>query len=271
MTYTFLDRTGSASVSFAGEVTLTGSRSTAGYRVEAERDLLDRAPLPSGFREPLHKWADKLAGTPSADLLADLHSRFGLEWRRIARLLGVSVRAVNKWREGGGLSPDRDQSLRELVAFCEVAVGEGVGDVAAWMASRPISAIPVQRADLYAAGAVDRLLDSFGGPLSTDVIDRFVPGWRDKQALETTPLHLQVRFGTDGDVLVDVQELPGVFGVGPSLLEARRSLVGALRDYVADWVDDLHEAPNHAPYEDVVNLIRGTSDEDLVRYLHGDS
>jgi hypothetical protein len=270
VTHLGADHTGSASVSFAGNLTITGAWATTGYSAEAQRDLLDRAPLPLTFPEPLHKWLDKLAGTPAADMLADLHIRFGLGWRRIAQLLGVSVRAVNKWRDGGGLSPASDLAVRKLLAFSELARGEGVLDLNAWMASQPIADVLADRAELYAAGAVDALLDNLQSPLPLGVVSQWIPRWREK-ALAVTPLHLQIDFDTDGDVIASTEELPWVFAVASSLDEARHLLILELQDYANDWVDHLHEAPNHAGYRDIVNLIRSADDEKLLGYLHADA
>lgn len=267
MTYAVADHTGSASVSFAGDTTLTGGWATAGYRPEAQRALLDRAPLRSMFKEPIHKWVEKLAGTPAADLLADLHTRFRLSWRQIAQLLGFSVRSVNKWREGGGMTGESYLALRRLVAFCEVASMEGAEDLDAWMGTYPITDIPVDRAELYAAGAIDALLRSVDGSLSLDVLDRWIPRWREKVALQGPPLHLQIAFDTDGAVVASVEELPDIVAVGSSVGEARRELVGVLRDYANDWIDHLHAAPNHAPYRGVVRAIREADDGQLLRYL----
>ncbi len=267
MTYARADRTGSASVTFADEATLTGEWGTAGYRPEAQRSLMERAPLTSPRSEPLHRLVDKLAGTPAVDLLDDLHQRCGLSWRRIAQLLGVSVRAVNKWREGGGISDDRERTLRELSAFCDVALDQGIGAVDAWLESEPWSGVPVSRADLYAARAAELLLRSVGGHLPREALDRWIPSWREKAALLDTRLHLQVSFDDDGDVIVSVEELPEVVAVGSSLTDARERLVAELRDYARDWVDHLHDAPNHALRRDVVEVIQRATDDDLRAHL----
>src|SRR4029077_5017288 len=95
-------RTGEGLVTLRGAGLLTGQRASAHYRLEAEGLLLGFSPLPKPEPERVDRWTDKLAGPPPIDLLADLHERFGLEWRRMAQLLGVSVTAINKWRSGGG-------------------------------------------------------------------------------------------------------------------------------------------------------------------------
>jgi len=267
MTYAKADRTGAASVTFADEATLTGQWGTAGYRPDAQRSLMEQAPLTPLRFEPLHRLVDKLAGTPAVDLLDDLHQRCGLSWRRMAQLLGVSVRAVSKWREGGGLSDDRERTLRELSAFCEVALDQGIGAVDVWLDSEPWSGIPVSRADLYAAGAAEPLLRSVGGHLPREELDGWIPGWRDKAALLDTRLHLQVSFDDNGDVIVGVEELPEVLAVGSSLAIARERLVADLRDYACDWVDHLHNAPNHAIRRDVVEVIQRANDDDLRAHL----
>jgi len=264
------DHTAATSIRLAGGSTLTGARATVGYRRDAEQLLLDRAPLPAASQEPLHDWIEKFAGTPPTDLLEELHHGFGFEWQRIAELLMVSVPALTKWRAGGGLSHQSDVALRRLRAFCELAVRSGIGDVRSWMAAVPVAGAPLSRADLFTAGADQILLDAGQSALPVDVLDQWIPRWRDKARVSDAPLHPVVNFDTNGAVILRVTELPAVVGVGNSLPEAGEMLVDSLRDYAADWDDRLHLAPNHAENEAVVRAIQASSDEELIGYLVGD-
>ena len=234
---------------------------------KARRSLTAPAPLTPESSEPPYRGVDKRARTSAVDLVGDLHQRCGLSWRRIAQLLGVNVRTVASWREGDGLSDDRERTLRELSAFCNVALDQGIGAVDAWLDSEPWAGVPVTRADLYAARAAELLLRSVGGHLPREALDRWIPNWREKAALLATRLHLQVSFDDDGDVIVSVEELPEVLAVGPSLTDARERLVVELRDYAHDWVDHLRDASDHALHRDVVEAIQRATDDDLRAHL----
>jgi hypothetical protein len=94
-------------------------------------------------------------------LLQELTEEDGLGWTEIARLVGVSVPALRKWRLGGDISPTRLGAVARLAAFLEIVASEAVHDPAAWLH------IPLHRdhpykscskADIYAAGGAQDLL-----------------------------------------------------------------------------------------------------------------
>lgn len=262
-------RTGSDSVRIHGGATLTGQHASTHYNAEARDRLFDLAPLPSPQPERLERWADKLAGTAVLDLLAELHNRVGLEWRRIARLLAVSVPALNKWRIGGGLAPESEQGLRRLVAFCELLAEAGVQDVAAWFLARPMQEAPFTRADLYQVGAAGDLLDSvYRGSDARELLDRWLPRWREALSSGTffQPI---VTFDDDGSVTILVSELPGVLAVGATLDEARQQLLQEIREYASDW-QRVSDAPNHAGNRQRVEaILNAASDDDLHGLVFG--
>jgi hypothetical protein len=93
-------------------------------------------------------------------LLAELTAGQGLGWTGIARLVGVSVPAVRKWRLGGDITPARLHSLAKLAAFLEMLQDEHVSDAAAWL-SLPLdedASELVSKSDIYTAGGVVELL-----------------------------------------------------------------------------------------------------------------
>jgi predicted RNase H-like HicB family nuclease len=262
-------RTGSGSVRIHGGATLTGQHASTHYKPEALHRLLDLAPLPSPQPERLERWTDKLAGTAVLDLLAELHDRIGLEWQRIARLLAVSVPALNKWRTGGGLAPDSDLGLRRLVAFCELLAEAGVQDIAAWFLARPVPEAPFTRADLYQLGAAGDLLDGvYRGSDARELLDRWLPRWR--EAIPTSALFQpSVTFDDDGSATILVPELPGVLAVGATLDEARQQLLQEVREYAADW-EHMSDAPNHAGNKERVEaILNAASDDDLYGLVFG--
>lgn len=263
-------RTGAGTVRLRGMTGITGQRAATQYSADAYDALLDRAPLPSPQPERLERWTDKLAGTPALDLLSELHDRFGLEWQRIARLLGVSVPALNKWRVGGGLAPETDVALRRLVAFSELLTEAGIGDVAAWFASHPVPRVPFTRADIFSVGGSGDLLASVHDDRAGELLlDRWLPRWREAASAPAL-FRPRVRIDDDGSVIVSIGELPGVLAVGDSIEEARRRVLEELRDYAADW-DSLREAPNHSGNQARVDAILRAEDEaELYQVVFGE-
>lgn len=261
-------RTGGPTIRFAGTSGLTGRQGAAHYGPEAYNALLDWAPLPAPRPERLEVWTDKLAGTPALDLLAELHDRFGLEWQRIAQLLGVSVPALNKWRNGGGLAPETDVSLRRLVAFSELLADGGIGDVAAWLASVPIADVPLTRGDVYRAGGSCDLLASVHEPQAGEALfDRWLPRWRELRPSRL--FHPKVAFDDDGSVLVTLAEVPGTLGVGETIDSARQALLDDLRDYAERW-DEASGTAEPALSDRVEAIRNAAGDDQLFRLVFGD-
>jgi hypothetical protein len=111
-----------------------------------------------------HK-TDSSARLQLVELLSTLTAGYGLGWSDIARLVGVSVPAVRKWRYGGDISPVRRQNLARIVAFLDILYAEGISDPAAWL-NMPI-VDPVNenlterfttKKEIYEAGGIVQLL-----------------------------------------------------------------------------------------------------------------
>lgn len=123
-------------------------------------------------------------------LLRELSDR-GFSWRDIARLVGVSVPALRKWRQGEQPSGENRKAIARLVALAETLEQQFlVKDMASWM-EIPIhdhhdDYTPISCLDLYAAGRADLILD-YGANRITDpheLLDDFDPYWRKKFAAE---------------------------------------------------------------------------------------
>lgn len=113
-------------------------------------------------------------------LLEEL-ARGGFAWVDIARLVGVSVPAVRKWRNGGTISGERLADLARVVVLVEWLRDEHhVTDVASWLEVPISTGAPVTRMDLLQHGARDLLLRSMVGDglAPTEILDEFEPDWR---------------------------------------------------------------------------------------------
>jgi transcriptional regulator with XRE-family HTH domain len=121
------------------------------------------------------------ARSDAAALLDELATDRGLSWSDIARLTGVSVSAVRKWRSGEQPSSDRRRSLARLAAFLDLLDEVGpVGDPASWLSMRLSDGHLVTPADLYLAGRTDDLLEHAAGQLDAHhMLDRWDMDWRE--------------------------------------------------------------------------------------------
>src|SRR5581483_9499043 len=100
------------------------------------------------------------------DLLQNLTADYGLGWSDLARMVGVSVPAVRKWRHGGDIAPARFNNLALLAAFLGLLTDEGVADPVTWL-NLPIddldlddrlSAESITKKEVYIAGGIVDLL-----------------------------------------------------------------------------------------------------------------
>lgn len=111
-------------------------------------------------------------------LLEDI-SELGFSWNDVARLSGVSVPAVRKWRRGGQASGDNRMKLAALLAACDI-LGRHfmVEEIASWFET-PMPESPVTPMDLYCADRVDLVFELASANMeSREILDEFDPDWR---------------------------------------------------------------------------------------------
>jgi hypothetical protein len=122
------------------------------------------------------------ARTAPATLLQEL-ADLGFGWRDIARMLRVSVPAVQKWRRNGGVSGPHRRSIASLLALCDlVRERYMIQEIASWF-EMPISEeAPVTPIDLYAEERVSLLLDYASGQGSDpeQLLNAYDPAWRQR-------------------------------------------------------------------------------------------
>lgn len=130
------------------------------------------------------EWETRTSTRLKKDALSDLLevARQGFAWRDIARVLGVSVPAIQKWRRGESISPDRKRRIHEFAAACDyLASTFEVDDVASWFAIPLSSDAPTTPIDLWAAGQVDLVFDASREGVSPEsVLNRFEPDWQSR-------------------------------------------------------------------------------------------
>lgn len=116
-----------------------------------------------------------------ASMLAEL-ADLGFAWRDIARLVGVSVPAVQKWRKGEKASGDSRSRLASLLAACDLITSHYmVDEIASWFEMPLSSSAPVTPITLYAANRADLVFEFASGHVDPEaLLSEFEPDWRER-------------------------------------------------------------------------------------------
>lgn len=131
--------------------------------------------------------------------LADL----GFAWRDIARLIGVSVPAVQKWRRGNSATGQSRFHAAAVLAACTLIIEHYlVRDIASWFEAPVVFGYPVTALDLYVAKKpqlVFRLATGKADP--EQVLSAFDPDWR-----ETYRSDFEVFQADDGSLAIRAKD-----------------------------------------------------------------
>lgn len=119
----------------------------------------------------------------SLESLLEQLSELGFSWRDIARVVGVSVTALRKWRLGGAATGENRNRIASVLAFCEIAGSRfHLSDVVSWLESPLHAEAPITRLDMMASDRFDLVLqlvrDWDSDPQA--VLDEFEPNWRSR-------------------------------------------------------------------------------------------
>lgn len=114
------------------------------------------------------------------DQLADL----GFAWRDLARLVGVSVPAIQKWRKGGPTMPENRQRLAQLLAACDLIIRHrSTADIGQWFEMPLLPEVPVTPIDLWARGEHALVFEHALEHREPEyILSRFQPDWRERYA-----------------------------------------------------------------------------------------
>lgn len=117
-----------------------------------------------------------------AEILDELATGFGLAWVDLARMVSVSVPAIRKWRQAGGVSPEKMSALARVLAFLRVLRDRlGVADPVTWLGVPLVDGYTVTVRHLFAPTNVVHLLDFAAGNIaSATLLDAVQPGWRER-------------------------------------------------------------------------------------------
>ncbi len=116
-----------------------------------------------------------------ATMLGDL-ADLGFAWRDLARMVGVSVPAMQKWRRGEKASGDSRQKVASLLAACDLIRDHYmVEDIASWFEMPLVKRVPITPIDLYADDRADLVFAFASGQEDPEALmSQFDPDWRDR-------------------------------------------------------------------------------------------
>jgi hypothetical protein len=107
----------------------------------------------------------------------------GLSWTLVARILGVSVPAIRKWRLGEGASPANRHAVARLAALLDMLAEQFlIEDPAAWL-EIPLAGTPLTLADVFTANRDDLVLEYAAGWIASAeaLLNEFDPTWREAE------------------------------------------------------------------------------------------
>ncbi|MGH3830876.1 MAG: hypothetical protein ACRDRS_10585 [Pseudonocardiaceae bacterium] len=121
-------------------------------------------------------------GRASAQEMLDEMADLGFAWRNVAKLVGVSVAAIQKWRRGEGATGENRQKVASLLAACDlVCENYGIQEVASWFEMPLQLGVPVTPVDLWACGRSDLVLDFASGHTDSEqILTDWDPQWRER-------------------------------------------------------------------------------------------
>lgn len=128
-------------------------------------------------------WRERTANCARSsvrELLNELADK-GFAWRDVARMVGVSIPAVRKWRQGEAATGDNRLKLAAIVAACEhIEEAYIVSEVASWFETPIHLDAPLTPIDLWVGRRSDLVLEYASGHTEPNsILDRFDPEWRD--------------------------------------------------------------------------------------------
>lgn len=122
------------------------------------------------------------ARTGLTTMLEEL-GELGFSWRDVARLVGVSVPGLQKWRRGEKASGESRAKVAALLAACDlIREHYMVDDVAQWFEVPLLyKTCPLTPIDLYAGENAELIFEFAAGHTDPEqILDAFEPNWRER-------------------------------------------------------------------------------------------
>lgn len=135
----------------------------------------------NALRIELDDRSQRWARQATQEILLELRS-WGFAWRDVARIIGVSVPALQKWRKGASPSGANRLKLARLVAIVEYVEDEFlINDVASWFEMPIRAGVHLTALDLLAQEREVLVIELASQQATPEkVLDEFAAEWRTK-------------------------------------------------------------------------------------------
>jgi hypothetical protein len=121
----------------------------------------------------------RCAPTQALEQLSD----HGFAWRDIARVIGVSVPAITKWRKGTGITGENRLRIARMLGLIDMLSDRFIDEPASWLEMPITEGVGLSRMDLLARGRYDLVLalasTHTGDGTVESVLNEFDRDWRD--------------------------------------------------------------------------------------------
>jgi hypothetical protein len=178
--------------SVTGAPTLAELTEETGY-LSNRAQLLHRDTDDLHLDTILQEWQVKSSDLVRQDMVALLGqlADTGFAWRDIARLIGVSVPAVQKWRRGGAATGQSRFNAAAVLAACEIISRHYmVQELASWFEAPVVFGYPVTVLDLYAARKIPLVFLLASGHADPEqILSALDPDWRETYRSEFEVFH----------------------------------------------------------------------------------
>lgn len=172
------------------------------WRQKRQINRAEATRLLSGHREAFRAnleahIQDVLKGSLGS-ALEELAVRWGLAWADLARMVGVSVPALRKWRSTGNASGENIRRVAEVVSFIRVLHEVGVEEPASWLSVPCVPGYTATPRHLYARETSAVLLDMASSTIDpVSVLDEVDSSWREKYSS-----NFEIVLDEDGDAAI---------------------------------------------------------------------
>ncbi len=118
-------------------------------------------------------------------ILELLSTEFGMSWSDIARVVGVTVQSLRKWRHGQSAVAEHRMRLAQLAATLSVLSAHHIADPASWLELPILDRFRPRRLDLLLAGRGDALFDlATGHARPEQALEVLSQDWRESLVSE---------------------------------------------------------------------------------------
>lgn len=172
------------------------------WRQKRQHNRAEASRLKNGHRESFAESLDvhvrDVLKQSLGDALEELAETWGVAWADVARMVGVSVPALRKWRTSGNASGENVRRVAEVVAFLRILREVGIAEPASWISVPCVRGYTVTPRHLYTPESSAVLIDMASSSIDpVTVLDELSPLWKDTYSSD-----FEVVTAEDGEVAI---------------------------------------------------------------------